>query len=106
MMSLGPFLHSLLYGAVSIACTYCSCPVLIIPLIMCCCCHFGHVVVILHLCLCPCHHLVVVVLLIEFLIVGLCHCLSLPCQLHVPPHKQVLIAVVWVCMCCLGAISW
>ena len=43
--SLGPFfLCSSLYGAVSIACAFCSCPILIAPLIMCCHHCYGHVV--------------------------------------------------------------
>jgi hypothetical protein len=31
---------------------------------------------------------------------------SSPCQLLVPPHEQVLVAVAWVWVCRLGAVSW
>jgi hypothetical protein len=67
LTSLGPFLCSSLYGTVSVACPFCSCPMLILPLPVCHCCHhFGHVAVVVHLRLRlrPCC-LVVVVLLIH-----------------------------------------
>ena len=35
---LGPFLHFSSYDAGSVACAFCSSPILVVPLIMCCCC--------------------------------------------------------------------
>jgi hypothetical protein len=66
----------LLYGAVSVACTFSSCPILIIPPIMYHHCCFGCVVVHLHLH--PCHHLVVALwwfsLLSSSLLLVFIHC--------------------------------
>jgi hypothetical protein len=98
---LGPFLCSSSYDGVSVACAFCFCPVLIIPLIVHCCHHLGHVVslfisvcipvIILWCCLslsCDCfhchlpHHVFVpsllLLLLLFFIVVP---SLSLPCQL-------------------------
>ena len=69
MMSLGPFFaFPIIWHCIRHLCLL-SCPVLIIPLIMRCCHHFGHVVVVVCLHLRPCRCLEVVVL-IEFLIIG------------------------------------
>jgi hypothetical protein len=43
---LGPFLRSSSYGAISIACAFCSCPVLVVALIVRRRRHFGRVVVV------------------------------------------------------------
>ena len=42
---LGPFLRSSSYGAISITCAFCSCPVLVVALVV-CCRRFGRVVVV------------------------------------------------------------
>ena len=68
--SLGPFFAFLIIRRCICRLRLLFCPVLVVPLIVHCCHHFGHVVVVVHLRLCPCRRLVVVVLLVEFLAVG------------------------------------